>query len=85
MLYNFVMCKITHQDSVILLDKTGNIIPNDGVVALPPPAAFFFCVCNVTQKVQCKITLQVVVFWLRIKCNHNPIFLKQNYNCKITL
>ena len=61
MLYNFVMCKITHHDSVILLDKKGNIIPNDGVVALPPPAAFFF-VCNFTQKLQCKITLQVVVF-----------------------
>ena len=41
MLYNFVMCKITHHDSVILLDKKGNIILNDGVVALPPPAAFF--------------------------------------------
>ena len=35
------MCKITHHDSVILLDRKGNIIPNDGVVALPPPAAFF--------------------------------------------
>ena len=53
------MCKITHRDSVILLDKKGNIIPNNGVVALPPPAAFF--VCNFTQKFQCKITLQVVV------------------------
>ena len=54
------MCKITHHDSVILLDKKGNIIPNDGVVALPPGSLFF--VCNFTQKLQSKITLQVVVF-----------------------